>query len=276
MLRAIACALLLAYLTTGCTATGERLVPWYVTRKLASYMDLTSAQKKSARATVDETIAVLRRGELPHWISLMREVRAGIHDGLAEDDVARLQRRYDERLDAGVKLLAPRLAGLLVQLDAEQLDHLAERMREDVDEQYEELDEPPQKRAAALEKRALKAVEDAVGDLTDAQEQAIRALIRALPDERPKQYASAKEHIARFRAFMATRPTPAAVELELQRMWAQRYDALGPGHDKTARRAQQRAWLLSVYRLLSAEQRTHAEERLTERIATLKRFVLAE
>ena len=75
---------------------------------------------------------------------------------------------------------------------------------------------------------------------------------------------------------MAARPTPAAIDLELQNMWEHRYDALGRGHDQTARRAQQRKWLLSVYRLLSSEQRTHAEEELTERIAMLKRFVLAQ
>ena len=101
-------------------------------------------------------------------------------------------------------------------------------------------------------------------------------LIRSLPDERPKQYRSAKVHIARFRAFMATHPSEASISDELTAMWTHRYDALGAGHDKTSRRAQQRQWLLSVYRLLSSEQRRHAEDKLTDRIVSLKRFVLAQ
>lgn len=265
---------LLLLVSIGCTAASERIVPWYITRKLDSYLDFTAEQKKTARTVVDETLAELRRDELPRWISLFREVRAGIHDGLDDAHIARLQRHYDARLDAGVALLAPRLASMLAPLDAQQLDHLASRMREDVDEQYEELALPKEQRAGSVEKRALKFVEESVGDLDAAQEDEVRKLIRALPDERPKQYHSAKEHIDRFRTFMATHPSEAAIAGELSSMWAHRYDALGAGHDKNSRRAQQRQWLLSVYRLLSSEQRRHAEDRLTDRIVALKRFVL--
>ena len=263
---------LLGALGLGCGGTGERLVPWYVTRKIDGYLDLTSAQKERARVVVDATLDELRAGELPRWISLFREVRSGIHDDLAEADLARLQRHYDERLDAGVRLLAPRLASLLVSLDAAQLDHFAERMRQDVDEQYEELALPKSERAAALEKRALSAVRDSVGRLDEHQQARIRALVRALPDERALQYRSANEHITRFRAFMAGRPSQAAIVETLSAMWEHRYDALGPGHDKTSRRAQQRAWLIAVYRLLTPAQRSYAEEKLTQRIQMLKRF----
>ena len=264
--------LLLAVLGIGCSGGGERIVPWYITRKLDGYLDLTSAQKQQARSLVDATLDTLRAGELPRWISLFREVRAGIHDGLSDADVARLQRHYDARLDAGVQLLAPQLASLLMPLDAAQLDHFAARMREDVEEQYEELALPKSERATALEKRALRAIRDSVGALDDEQQARICALIRGLPDERSQQYRSAKEHIARFRAFMAQQPTHAAIVETLTAMWEHRYDALGPGHDKASRRAQQRAWLLAVYRLLTPAQRAYAEEKLSDRIRTLKRF----
>ena len=74
---------------------------------------------------------------------------------------------------------------------------------------------------------------------------------------------------------MLERPSAARITAELSQMWEHRYDALGPGHDKTARRAQQRQWLLSVFQLLTTEQRAHAEEVITERIVTLKRFVIS-
>jgi hypothetical protein len=265
---------LIATLASGCTAATERVVPWYITRKLDSYLDLTSQQEASARVVVDEILLVARTSELPHWISLMREVRLGIHDGLTEESMGRLQRHYDARLDITVALLAPRVAGLLAPLEKRQIDHFAARMHEDLEEQYKELDKPPAERAAAIEKRGLKAVEDLVGDLSDAQEQAVRGLIRTIPNERTSQHRSAEQHIERFRSFMLERPSAARITAELSQMWEHRYDALGPGHDKTARRAQQRQWLLSVFQLLTTEQRAHAEEVITERIVTLKRFVI--
>lgn len=270
--------LLLLALASGaaaCSATGERLVGWYVTRTLDDYFDFSSPQKRAARVQVDATLELLRQTELPHWVSFLREVRQGIHDGMTEDDIARLQRHYDARLDLGVTLLAPRFAPMLVQLDAAQLEHFTAHMREDVDEQYEDLKLPPDERRAAIEKRALAAVEKAVGDLSEAQEQTIRGLIRALPNERPVQYRSARDNIARFRAFLAQRPDVSKVEAELHAMWEHRYDALGPGRDKAARRAEQRRWLLAVYRILTPEQRGYAEEQLTDRIKMLKRFVVS-
>lgn len=270
--RFVSCALCVL-LVAGCTSATERVVAWYITRKLDGYLDLTSEQKKAARARVDESLATLRGGELSHWISFLREVRQGLHEGMSEVDVERLQRHYDARLDAGVDLLAPRFAPLLAALSPAQVDHFAERMREDVDEHYEDLKMPPAKRRANVEERVLDYLEDFVGDLSDRQEDEVRALIRAQPDERHLQYRSAHANIGRFRAFLATGPDAAAIEAELHAMWQRRYDGLGPGRDKSVRRAEQRKALYAVYRMLDAEQRAHAEEELTERIQKLKRFL---
>ncbi|MDB4973136.1 MAG: hypothetical protein JWN48_1477 [Myxococcaceae bacterium] len=265
---------LLALLGMGCAATSERLAGWYVTRTLDSYLDFDPEQKRAARLQVDQTLLMLRRNELPHWVSFLREVRQGIHDGMSEEQLARLQRHYDARLDVAVQLVAPPLSALLVGLHDEQLDHFAARMRKDVEQQYEELALPREKRSAEIEKRALKFVEGLVGDLSDRQEQTLRAMVRGLPDERPAQRRAALDAIARFRGFMGQHPDAARLEAELERMWAQRYDALGTGHDKTARRAVQRKWLLSVYALLTREQRDHAEAEISDRIVTVKRFVI--
>lgn len=273
--RLVLCTLL-GILAVGCTSAGERVVPWYITRKLDSYLDLTSSQKDFARATVDDSLHVARTSELPHWVSLLREVRQGIQQGLDDDAIARLQRHYDARLDITVQLLAPRLSAILARLDDRQVDHFCARLREDLKDQYKELNKSPAERTKEIEKRSLKAIEDLVGDLSDTQEQTLRGLIRSLPNERGKQSVSAEQHIARFAAFMHTHKGAVQIESELRAMWEHRYDALGPGHDKAARRAQQRKWLLAAYQLLTAEQRAHAAEVITDRIVMLKRFVLVE
>lgn len=264
----------LALSLAGCTQLTERAAGWYVTRKLDSYLDFSAAQKRAARERVDATLERLRRDELPRWISLLREIRHGIHAGLEEPDIERLQRRYDALLDAAVALISPELSVILADLSPAQLDHFAARMREDVEERYEERSLPPEKRQAAIEKRTLKALRGFVGDLSDAQEAAVLEILRNQPDERPAQYEAAHAHITQFRAFMARGPSAAEIDQELRAMWAHRYDALGPGRDQATRRKEQRTALLSVYHLLDAKQRAHAEEKLSDRVRTLKRFVL--
>jgi hypothetical protein len=266
--------LLLSFVLVCAGCSSERVAGWYITRTLDDYFDLRSEQKHAVRATVDETIALVRREELSHWITFLREVRQGFHDGMTDALLAKLQRRYDERLEVGVHLITPRAAPLLVQLDARQLDHFVGRVQEDLAEQYEDLELPPEERRAKLEEKALDVVEDFVGSLSDEQEVRVRALIRKLPSERDAQYRSAKDNLAHFRAFMGTRPTAPVLERELYAMWERRYDALGAGHDREARRAFQRQWLLAVFELLTPKQRAHAEEELSDRIRMLKRYVL--
>jgi hypothetical protein len=264
-------ALLLLFVT-GCSS--ERIAGWYVTRMIDGYFELSAEQKTQVRASVDDTIAHVRREELPHWITLVREVRQGFHDGMTEELLAKLQRRYDERIDVAVHTIVPRAAPLLAQLNGAQLDHFAKRVNEDLAEQYEDLQLSPEQRREKLEKKALEFVEDFVGSLSDEQEVSVRALIRKLPNERDKQYRAARGNLEHFRSFMATKPTAPALEGELYAMWEHRYDALGSGHDKDARRGVQRQWLLAVFQLLTPKQRAHAEEELSDRIRMLKRYVL--
>jgi len=258
----------------ACQGTTERVAGWYVTRKITQYLDLTSAQKDATRQDVDRTISVIRRTELSPWVSFLREVRQGIHDGLTDDLTAHLQRRYDQRLDAGVDLLTPRLSALLAQLNDAQVDHFTAKMHEDVDRLYEDREQPKGKQQRNFEKKALKLVEDFVGDLSDEQETQVRALIRRIPDERAKQYEAAQKNLHEFRAFMGRHPDAPTIEGELRSMWAHRYDALGRGREMNVRRAEQRKWLIDVYRILDAKQRAHAEAELTDRINMLKRWVL--
>jgi len=258
---------LLALGATGCS--NERLIGWTVTRKLDDYLDFTSAQKKAARARVDETLVVVRQQELPHWINLLREVRKEMHDGLTPEQLERLDRRYRQRLDAGVDLLVPRLSPLLAELSDAQRKHFVARMREDLAEDYEDLALPPDERRKQSEKKALKALERFVGDLSGAQEARVREMVRTLPDERPTMHRLAEARIARLDAFLAKKPPASAVETELRAMWAERDEGLG---DPAARRAWQQKALIDVYRMLDAEQRAHAEQFITDRISMLRRF----
>ena len=80
--------------------------------------------------------------------------------------------------------------------------------------------------------------------------------------------------IVSFAAFLRRHPGAAAIDAELRGRWETRYDALGPGRDKAARRAEQIQLLLAIDGTLSAEQREQAVESMNDRIRDAKRFLL--
>lgn len=259
---------------SACSLTSTRLVGWYATRQIDGYLDLTSAQKERIRPEVDAELDLARRDVLPHWLNLLRWVRETIAEGPTDARVFAIQRRYDQLLDEGVARLAPKFAPLLAELDDDQLAHFQKRLLEFVDKQLPEQKLAPEKRREEIDERTVEAIEKMAGDLSDEQETKLLTRIHEAPDDRPLRYRNDRERSFAFIKFLKTKPTPAAIEAELKRLWVTRFDALGPGFDLVSRRALQRKQLIALYELLTPEQRTHAVEHLTEQIVLVKRWVL--
>ncbi len=268
-------ALLLGLITTAaCTSLTTRVAGWYVTREIDGYFDLTSEQKKEVQQEVDLTLEELRRDQLPRWVNLLRSARDTIGRGADEAQLAALQARYDQLMDAGVGLLAPKFAKLFAALDDRQIDHFAAHAQERLDDVYEEQKLPAEKRRAKQDERLLEGLESLVGDLRADQKRTVLALVHSFPDERPAQYRVSKARIWHSRSFLRKHPGAAAIEAEMHRLWRTRYDEFGPGRDQTSRRAEQRHFMLTVDRTLSPEQRREGVENVNERIRQLARLSL--
>ncbi len=268
--------LLCLALTAGCASVTTRIAGWYVTREIDSYLDLNSEQKKEVRHEVDRTLDALRRDQLPHWLNLLRSTRDTIGRGADEPAVTTLQTRYDQLMDAGVDLLAPKFARVFATLDEPQIDHFERHAKERLDEVYEDRELAPEKRRKKQDEQLVEALESVVGGLREEQERTILAFAHTLPDEWPAQYRVSRDRIGRFAAFLRTHPGPSAIEAELFRLWRTRYDELGAGRDLAARRAEQRQFILTVDRTLSPAQRREGVDNLNERIQQLARFALPE
>jgi hypothetical protein len=258
----------------ACTATSARLAGWYVTRQLDGYLDLNNEQHQQLRARVDEQLDVLRREELPRWLHLLRQTRDAMGRGTSEAELAELLARYDTLLDHAAELLMPKIAETLSGLDDAQIAHFEVRMLEKHEETYEDLKLPAAEQREKLDERTLEAIESITGELRDEQKLTILARTRTLPDERPIRYRVDKQRIAGFARFLRTHPGAAAIDAELHRLWDTRYEVLGPGRDKSARRIEQRRVLLAIDQTLSAEQREQAVENMNDRIRVAKRFSL--
>jgi hypothetical protein len=259
---------------SACTATTARLAGWYVTRQIDGYLDLGREQHQQLRARVDERLDVLRRKELPRWLHLLRQTRDAMGRGTSEAELGELLARYDTLLDQAVDQLTPSIAEVLSGLSDAQIAHFEARMLEKHEETYEDLKLPAAEQREKLDERTIEAIESITGDLGDEQRRTILAHTRTLPDERPIRYRVDRQRITGFAAFLRGHPGPPAIDAELQRLWDTRYQVLGPGRDKIARRVEQRRVLLAIDQTLLAEQREQAVENMNERIRIAKRFLL--
>lgn len=262
-------------LLSACAFTSTRVAGWYVTRQIDHYVDLSAEQKGLVRPKVDQEIDRIRREELPRWLDLLRKVRDEIARGATEQGSRALQERYDQLLDAAVARLAGQFAPLLADLDAEQIAHFEKRLVAHVDDVlYPEHKLPPDERQEELDGKLIDSIEDLAGDLEDAQKKAILTAVHAAPDDREQRYKHDRARAFSFVKFLRTKPNSAQVEAELVRLWATRFDALGPGHDLNTRRTKQRRLLLSLDKLLTAQQRAHTVEHLNRQILKAKKWLL--
>lgn len=266
--------LLLSSLTAGCSSASTKVAGWYITRQIDSYVDLTSAQKDLVRPAVDLEVDRMRREDLPRWLDLIRGVRDAIQHGPTDEGALALQLRYDHLLDAAVMRLAEQFAPLFADMSTEQIDHFEKKLVAHVDKMFKEQKLPPDERREEQDEALIDAIEKLTGDLDDHQVEKILAGMHALPDDRPLRYKNDRARSFAFTKFLRTDPSQAAIEAELKRLWATRFDALGPDFDLDTRRNTQRRMLLSLDKLLTQRQRAHAVNHLNEQILKAKKWVL--
>lgn len=258
---------------SGCAGTTTKLAGWYVTRQIDGYFDLTSEQKEKVRERVDVLIAEIRGDELPKALYLMRLVRDAIAQNQVPQRIDDLQERSDTLLERAAQRLTPELAWVMSQLDNRQIGHFEQKLRENVDEIYEDQRLPAAERRQKMDDQLLKSLEKAVGELSPPQRASILAAAHALPDDRAARYRVDLARIESTGKLLRSHPGQSAIEAELKRMWATRYE-VAQGRDKLTRRAEQRRFLLSVDQTITDEQRQQAVENLNDRIRSLARFAI--
>lgn len=259
---------------TGCSS--ERIAGWYVTRKLDDFLDLDAAQEEGTRVRVDEALAALRKDTLPTWIALLREGRARMATPASDAELAAMQDRYDALLDRAVAELAPRIAPVLADLGDAQVDHFQGKLGRLLDEKYADQLLAGAARRDKLDKQLVTAIEEVIGTLGSAQKATILAAIHALPDDRPALYQADKRSLAEVGHLLRSHPGAEAIDRELRRMWAARWDRLDPARDRATRLSEQRQVLLTISKTMTPKQRTRGVETMTDHIVSAKRFLLPD
>ena len=118
----------------------DRLVTWRIDR----YLDLDREQKDWLKPRLQEHLAWHCQTQLPQLADWLQHDSAALAAGRL--DGAALNQRIDaleQELQLGASAMAPTVAGLLAQLDAEQVEHLREKLADEQRDLIHELLGPP-------------------------------------------------------------------------------------------------------------------------------------
>jgi len=261
----VAGALALIAALAACSATrvvyenASTLLRWRAT----SYLDLHGEQLRDLEARIDRFLAWHRRDALPGYAALAEDAGARVARGLSRQDldwgydVIRAQLRI--ALSAGGGEVAP----LLDRLNAAQIEHLERRIAEENRKFAEEhLEGTPEERREHRMRRSIERLEDWIGALTDAQRARVRRYSARAPLMAAHRLRDRQRLQGEVLGMIRTRTAGARLAPRLADPEAGRAPAF-----ETANRAHLAElfdMLLDLDRLLTAEQRARAVERLRE------------
>jgi len=273
LIGVLVCGLVLA---SGCTGILQNLGARWATGKIAAVFDLDDAQRIATRAAVDRAIASAPEVLGPRLDLLVATVDRALSKGMTEQKMLVIERQVEILMDKAVSWIVDEAAPILATLRDDQIDHAERELDERLQETRDELNAPMDERLQTRQEKFVEAIDKWTGRLSDAQDQAIRAYVAAMPDEAPDRLRADEQRLAEIADGLRQHPGAPAIRDLLWNAWTQRED-WGPGtRSAQERRADGRKTLLFVFDLLDAKQRDHMSERLHEMHGTVKRLLGTE
>jgi len=146
------------------------------------YLDFEPPQAYDFNTRLAHFHAWHRRQELPRYSELMASASDKLADGLTREELLWAWDSVNARMRAAAGQAAPEMAAVLASLSADQIVHLEKKFADTNEEFFKKQvkgGEPEQRKRRM--KRNLEWLNDIFGDLSDAQEERLRALSDALP-----------------------------------------------------------------------------------------------
>jgi hypothetical protein len=257
----------------GCTGVLQNLGARWATRKITDTFQLDASQQEAVRVSVDRVLASAPEVLGPRIDLLVATVDRALFKGLNETTMLIIERQVDVLLDKGAHWIIDEAAPILATLRDEQIDYAESQLDQRLQETREELGKPTDERIRDRQEKFVEAIEQWTGRLSDAQQDAIRAYVAAMPDETADGLRADEERLAEVAEGLRKHPGAPAVRDLLWNAWTNRED-WGPNTRTPAeRRADGRRTLLFVYGLLDDAQKDHVSEHLHEVHETVKRFL---
>jgi hypothetical protein len=264
VIRRLAAALLLALLA-GCSAVefaynnADTFLRWQAGR----YLDLGDAQAEEFNARLAAFLAWHRAQALPKYARLAEEAGARLARGASQADLVWGYDAIRQQSREGLRRAGAGLGDSLDRLSPAQLGHLERRFAEDNRKFAREwLEGAPQERRGRRLKRIVHAMEDWLGELSDAQRERVRQFNDGAPLNGELRDRERRRRQAELLAMLRARDSARGLA-----DWAAEWDrgrdpALAAGNQATTEGFL--AMLADVERSLSPRQREIAIARLRE------------
>ena len=264
MIRRLAAVLLLALLA-GCSAVefaynnADTWLRW----QAGSYLDLGDAQAEEFNRRLGAFLAWHRAQALPQYARLAQDAGLRLQRGATLQDLVWGYDAIRQQSREGLRRAGVELGDLLDRLSSAQIEHLERRFAEDNRKYAREwLEGTPEERRGRRYKRLVHALEDWLGELSDAQRERVRQFNDSAPlngelRERERRRRQA-ELLAMLRARESARRLPD---------WAAHWDRGREPGFAAANRAyvdSMLAMLADLERSLNPRQRDAAIARLRE------------
>lgn len=267
--------LLLALLVVGCSGVLQNIGARWVTRQIGEELDLDEEQREATRAAVQRVIATAPEVLGPRLELLVATVDRAIMKGFDAENMLTIEKQIDLLLDKGVGWIIDEVAPILATLRDDQIDHGERSLNERLEKTREELAKPSEDRSQDRQDKFVEAIEEWVGSLSNAQEEALRRYVEALPDEAADRLAADEKRLADIANAFREHTGPSAVRQVLRDAW-ENHEDWGPNtRSPEERRADGRETLFYVYGLLNAKQKDHMSEHLHDMYAKVKSFLAA-
>jgi hypothetical protein len=235
--------------------------------------DLDEAQEAATRVAIDRAIDSAPEVLGARLDLLIATVDRALSKGLNEQNMLVIERQIDILLDKAAAWIIDEAAPILATLRDEQIDHAERELDERLQETRDELNAPADERLRSRQEKFVDAIEKWTGRLSDAQGEAIRAYVAAMPDEAADRLRADERRLADIADGLRRHPGATAIRDLLWNAWKQREDWGPDTRSAEERRADGRKTLLFVYDLLDAKQRAHMSERLHEMNQMVKRLL---
>lgn len=180
--------LLLALMLFGLSACNQvrffyDRADWLVERWVDGKLDVTGRQLAQWRPVLAAGLDRHRRDELPVLVAFLGRAEQAVAGGLGRGETACLFDMADSLYRRHARLAVEIAVPLLMEVTAEQLDHLRESLADDAEEYREKyLAADLEERAAERTERFTRRIERWSGRLDDAQRALVTARIGAMPD----------------------------------------------------------------------------------------------
>lgn len=250
-------------LLQGCSAVrvvygnADTLIRWQAN----SYFDFHDSASEELDRRIGAFLGWHRAVALPQYAKIAGEAAARVERGLARADVDWLYAALEDQAREGLRAGAAEAAPLLDRLEPAQLEHFAQRLREENRKfERDNLRGGPAERRQRRLKRTIERLEDWVGALSEEQE----ALVRRYNDNAPMVNEMRDRDRRRLQAELLAMLRAREARKRLAD-WAAAWDR----HREPAYAAAFREWraayagmVVAFDRTLSAEQRRAAAARL--------------